>query len=299
MAYQWRTDMGSTARALTAHCDMLGEGVHWCADSKRLWWTDIEGAALYSCASNGNMLRRWEMPERVASLAPTSRQGVVLLGMATRLALFNVADRSIHTLHQLDLPQGVRINDGRCDRSGRFVFGTMNEAPDHAPLGRFYRLGSDLSLEMLDLPAVGIANSICFSPDGATMYFCDSRDSRILCCDYPSLANVRVFATLAIGVPDGACVDAGGHLWTAQWGGWQLARYTPQGELERTLPLPVAQPGSVSLGGEAMDELFVTSARQSLSPAQLALQPRAGALFRVSVMEVRGLAESRFQINAH
>ncbi len=291
--------MGGMARALTAHCDMLGEGVHWCADSQRLWWSDIEGEALYCCASDGSALRRWEMPERVASLAPTSKNGLILLGMASRLAVLNVADGAVHTLHALKLPPGVRVNDGRCDRSGRFVFGTMNEAPEHAPLGRFYRLNCNLSLELLDLPPVGIANSICFSPDGATMYFCDSCDSRILCCDYPSLANVRVFATLAIGVPDGSCVDAGGHLWNAQWGGWQVARYTPQGELERTLPLPVAQPSCVSLGGADMDELFVTSARQSLSPAQLALQPRAGALFRVSVLEARGLAESRFQFHAN
>ncbi|WP_342119268.1 SMP-30/gluconolactonase/LRE family protein [Pseudoduganella sp. OTU4001] len=299
MAYQWRTDIGDMARALTAHCDTLGEGVHWCADSQRLWWTDIEGEALYSCTSNGGQLRRWDMPERVASLAPTSRPGVILLGMAGRLALLHMADGAIDTVHQLELPAGVRINDGRCDRQGRFVFGTMNEAPGHAPLGRFYRLNGDLALEVLDLPPVGIANSICFSPEGDTMYFCDSRDARILCCDYPSLARIRVFATLAIGVPDGSCVDAGGHLWNAQWGGWQVARYTPRGELERTLPLPVAQPSCVALGGAGLDELFVTSARQSLSASQLALQPRAGALFRVSVMEARGLAESRFQFHAH
>ncbi|MFM9435480.1 L-arabinonolactonase [Janthinobacterium sp. CG_23.3] len=282
----------------------LGECPLWCERGARVFWTDIEGRRLHSYAPDSGVARDWPMPERLACFALTGDADVLLLGLASRLAFFNLRSGAVTPVHAVEtaLPM-TRINDGRCDRQGRFVFGTLDERPCRDAIGGFYRLNHNLGLERLPLPPVAIANSICFSPDGAAMYFCDSMKPLIYRWDdYAGgdAARVSVFADVGAelggkpGAPDGASVDADGYLWSAQWGAARVVRYTPGGAVDRVLPLPVTQPSCVCLGGDDYAELFVTTAQESLTPAQLADQPQAGALFHAFLSGVRGLPETRF-----
>jgi L-arabinonolactonase len=163
-------------------------------------------------------------------------------------------------------------------------------------VGGFYRLNHDLSLERLPLPGVAISNSVAFSPDGGTMYFCDSPSRSIQCCDYgDELGNVRHFVTLddARGEPDGSAVDRDGGLWNAQWGLGRVVRYTPTGQLDRIIDVPALQPTKPAFAGTDFSALYITSARDGLDQAALASQPYAGALF-VADAGFRGLPEPRF-----
>jgi len=118
-------------------------------------------------------------------------------------------------------------------------------------IGKFNRLNAvTLSIETLPLPEVAIPNSICFSPDGSTMYYCDSMQSRIMCCDNPSLDNQRVFCeTEGEGAPDGSCVDAMGYVWNAEWGGSRIVRYRPDGTTDSILSSPAIQSTCPTLAG--------------------------------------------------
>jgi L-arabinonolactonase len=190
-------------------------------------------------------------------MALTRDDDRLLLGLASGLAFFDLAAGTLERLHDVEahLP-ATRLNDGRVDRQGRFVFGMFNQAenPKH-PIGGFYRLNRDLSLERLPLGDVAIANSICFSPDGATMYYADSATGEIRCCDYdPAIrrvANLRVFAAAdaAPGDPDGSTIDADGYLWNARWGAGQVVRFAPDGRVDRILALPAPQPTCPAFGG--------------------------------------------------
>ena len=60
--------------------------------------------------------------------------------------------------------------------------------------------------------------------------------------------------------PDGSAMDAEGYLWNAQWGGSRIVRYSPEGEVDRVVELPVTQPTSCCFGGDNLEFLFVTSA---------------------------------------
>lgn len=283
----------------------LGECVVWCERSARLLWTDIPGATLYAHHPASGHTEHWAMPERLASFALTDKQDGLLLGLASRLAWFDMASAVVTPLCEVEphLP-GTRVNDGRCDRQGRFVFGTFNEADPRPAIGSFYRLNHDLSVERLPLAPVGIANSICFSPDGATMYYCDSQEKMIRCCDYDPLSgaisNARVFADLRSGQgePDGSTIDADGYLWNACWGAGTVVRYAPDGQVERVLTVPVSQPSCVAFGGPAQDVLYATTARVGLDAAALAAGPSAGGVFSTRVSGVRGLPETRFQGDA-
>lgn len=269
----------------------LGECVLWCERTARLWWTDILGSTLWAHDTASGATCSWSMPERLCSFALTESDTRLLLGLATRLAWFDVASGAVDTIRavEAELPS-TRVNDGRCDREGRFVFGTIDETEPRGAIGSFYRLDATLRLERLPLPRVAIANSICFSPDGATMYYCDSPTRQIRRCDYADFGDDRVFAQVATGDPDGSCIDADGFLWNAQWGAGRVQRFAPDGSVERSIGLPVSQPTCVTFGGAQFDTLFVSSARVGLGEREA----HAGGVFKVSAQRVRGLPETRF-----
>ncbi|KRB92388.1 gluconolaconase [Duganella sp. Root198D2] len=272
----------------------LGECALWCDRTQRLWWTDILGRVLCCFTPSSGAVQTWVMPERLASFALTHNDDRILLGLERRLAWFNLPEAAILTIVEVDggSPE-VRLNDGRCDRQGRFVFGTMNEALGRAPIGRFYRLGHDLRLECLPLKPVAIANSICFSPDGRLMYFCDSLAGVICCCDYgDELSGEREFACLppGCGEPDGSTVDADGCVWNAEWGAGRIVRYRPDGIVDRAIAVPVSQPTCPAFGGPGLDQLYVTTALVDL----LVHERDAGGVFSVRVADTVGLPESRF-----
>ncbi|WP_025602245.1 SMP-30/gluconolactonase/LRE family protein [Burkholderia sp. WSM2230] len=276
----------------------LGEGATWCAKTGRFYWTDIEGARLWRYDPRDGRSTSWKMPERLATFALCADPHYLLLGLASHLAFFDLATGE--TLHIVDVEPALntRVNDGRCDRQGRFVFGTKDEGSPLQAIGGFYRLNRDLTLERLPLPAPVISNSIAFSPDGATMYYCDSPTREIRACDYLAdggIFNDRIFTRLtdASGEPDGSTVDRDGGLWNAQWGGGRIVRYGVDGVETERVEVPTVQPSCVALGGAQLGTLYITSARVGLDAAALAGDSRAGGVF-IATPARRGLAEPVF-----
>lgn len=279
----------------------LGEGVLWCPRDQALYWTDIHAGTLWRYAPADGVAQQWPLPERLASLALCEAEGWLLLGLASRLAFFHPGSGRLLPIAEVEAGMPTRLNDGACDRQGRFVFGTLHEPPAGEPkrcIGGFYRLNADLTLERLPLAPVAISNSLAFSPDGATMYYCDSPTRQIRCCDYQAdgrLGPSQVFVDLAgiEGEPDGSAVDAEGALWNAQWGMSRVVRYRRDGSEDRVVRIPTSQPTRVAFGGAALDMLYITSARDDLPAEVLLREPLAGALFAVAA-GVHGIPEARF-----
>jgi L-arabinonolactonase len=279
----------------------LGEGIVWNERTGRLLWTDIESSELWSHDPQSGLLARWPLPERLCSMALTASDDRLLLGLASGLAFFDLAAGELTRICEVEphLPS-TRLNDGRVDRQGRFVFGMFNQDdnPKH-PAGGFYRLDHDLRVVRLPLGGVAVANSICFSPDGRTMYYADSATREIRCCDYEpdggAVSNLRVFAHAgaAPGDPDGSTIDAEGYLWSTRWGAGQVVRFAPDGSIDRVLALPAPQPTCPAFGGPGLDVLYVTTATVGLTPRQLEEGAGSGGVFAGAV-GVRGLPEQRF-----
>ncbi|MGU3780556.1 SMP-30/gluconolactonase/LRE family protein [Burkholderia metallica] len=291
-----QTHPAAAATLLADSRNTLGEGVTWCDRTHALYWVDIEGAQLWRCRADGSDLTPWTMPERLACFALTGDPDVLLVGLATHLAFFDLRSGTFTRIVDVEPERPTRLNDGRCDPFGAFVFGMKDEGsePPQA-VGGFYRLDADLTLERLALPPAAIANSIAFSPDGAKMTFCDSLVREIFVCDYSraGVANIRSFARLtdADGDPDGSTMDRDGGLWNAQWGGRRVVRYGPDGVETERIAVPTAQPSCTALDGEG--RLYVTSARVGLSDDALAGDPHAGGVF-VAQTRHAGLPTARF-----
>lgn len=281
-----------------AQPNKLGEGIQWHAPSGRWWWTDIEGACIHAWTPGASAALQVRLPERVGCFVH-ARSGAIILAMAKRLARLTLPDLQAtgsiavepETITPLEakLPT-TRANDGRCDRSGNFVFGTLDEASPRQRIGSFYQYSLAHGLRRLALDGVGIANSICFSPDGRRMHYCDTTTTRIMVCDYDAdsarVSEPRVFVTKEFDDncwPDGSIVDAKGCLWNAEWGNAAVARYAPDGRLLGRFGVPVSNVTCPAMGGPNGDQILVTTAREGLSTADLMARPLSGSLFGMAV----------------
>lgn len=283
----------------------LGEGLVWDAVAQAWLWTDIEGARIWRHDPATGATTSWRLPDRAGAFV-VCRSGQLLVGLAKGLTwgTLDGSAESIDCATIVEVEAGeptTRINDGRTDRDGNFVFGTMSEAPGHPATGHLYQFSRAHGLRQLPVGAVGIANSICFSPDGATIYFCDSMTRRIMRGGYEAaearVHDIRPFVTIdaASGMPDGSVVDADGTLWNAQWGGAVVRRYDPDGALMATSDVPARHVTCPAFGGPNLDILCATTARQDVPAEWLEQHPQTGGVYRVDAHGAKGLADPLFE----
>jgi sugar lactone lactonase YvrE len=297
-------DSLTSSLAVDSRC-ILGEGIVWSPVRRALFWTDIEARRLWMHVLADATTRSWTVPDRLGCFV-LCESGKVLLGLAKGLFLADFDGASGSDLGatpvaavEADRPR-TRINDGRTDRAGNFVFGTYNEAEDGAT-GSFYQYSSRHGLRRLDVGGVTIANSICFSPDGRTMYYGDSPAGQIMQCEYDAesatTSNIREFVRYGPGhgFPDGSVIDTEGFLWNAVWAAGKIRRFAPDGRLDREVPLPPKNVTCVCFGGPDGDHLYVTSSRQQMTEEELARTPTAGGVYRVLPGKIRGTPDALFR----
>ena len=281
---------------LVANC--LGEGIVWDERDRSFRWTDIERRKLFRLSWPERELTETDLPQRLGSLALTDVDGVILAAFEEGFAQFEIASGEVEWIAKPASMPGVRFNDGRVDRQGRFVAGTMVEDADKAGgehKGTLWRLETDGSLTAL-VEGIGISNALCWSPDGATMYHADTTTGALNAYRYGETAEfdrvVRQF-TPEEGWPDGACVDATGRIWTALWGGGCVVRLDPvNGRKIERVEFPATQITCPAFGGPNLDILAATSAWTDLDDAIRSDQAEAGHVF-LTCQNARGLPEVR------
>jgi len=286
-------------RVAGVHC-ATGESPMWHALEQAWYWVDIPARRIWRLDHASGEVRRWQAPEMVACIAAASGGGLVA-GMESGIFQLHLHRDGTVDAHRLAAPpsselgEGMRFNDGRCDRQGRFWSGTMFMDMDAArAVGGLYRYSSQ---DGLHGPVVGrmlTQNGLAWSPEGRTMYLSDSHPLRRLVWAYdydpdtglPHDGRVFLDLTGQKGRPDGAAVDADGCYWSCANDGGAVQRYTPAGRLDRELELPVAKPSMCAFGGPDLDLLLVTSIDPGTggdAGAVLLLRPG-----------VRGIAETPF-----
>lgn len=291
-----------TAECVVPARALLGECPLWDTAAGRLYWIDIEGRAIHRFDPATGLDERRELPGRPGSIALTARDGRLLVAMETSLAFLDWDSGAVEDWLDLE-PAGTgnRLNDGRCDAAGRFWVGSLFDPTSAGrTTGMLHRVGPGGDA-MVMRSAIGVANGLAFSPDGATMYFADTHRDTVWAYDYDQAtgepANERVFLDFGRsdlpGRPDGACVDADGCYWIACVYGWAVVRVTPDGVVDRRIAVPAEKPTMPAFGGPSMTTLFVTSIGAGGSRPLADGQPEAGGLFAIET-DVRGIPEPRF-----
>lgn len=284
--------MSSPAELILDARHATGESPVWLASEQALYWTDIPARKLWRWRAEDAQTKSWDAPEMIACMAPTAQAGQWIAGMESGIfALTLQASQPLQA--QLLAPvsharPGMRFNDGRCDRQGRFVAGTMlmNMAAGASAGGMYSYEKSSKGTGLRGLLQGFITpNGLAFSPDGKTMYLSDSHPSvqMIWAFDYdtvtgtPSSQRVFVDMNALPGRPDGAAVDVDGCYWICGNDAGLIHRFTPDGTLDCSMAVPVKKPAMCAFGGAGLDTLFVTSIRPE--GIDLSDQPLAGGLF--------------------
>ena len=276
----------------------IGEAPLWVPEEERLYWVDTEASRIFSYRPADGDRESFVVPLPVTAILRRRGGGWVLV-TKKGLAFWDQVSGTCELIADPTADNNETcFNDGAVDRQGRIVAGTMNFVHHIQPDGRVYGMDPSLRLRELD-SGLSVANGIGFSLDGKTMYVSEQFANRILAYDYDAQSgrpsNRRVFAQVppADGLPDGIVVDTEDHIWNGRWGGSTIARYRPDGVLERRWALPVETGTCLAFGGANMDELYITTAWYGLDQAGRKAQPYAGDLFVIRP-GVQGLVEPRF-----
>lgn len=269
----------------------LGERPFWDAGESCLMWVDITAGRLHRYRPDAGDEIALELsedghPVPLGAAAPR-RGGGYVLATATGFRLTAPGGKpEDHALRPPGMPADARFNDGACDPAGRFWAGTVT-VELRPGAGALYRLDPGGTVTQV-LGGVTESNGLGWSLDGGTFYFIDSGEPepriRAFACD-PAAGELGASRDLVAfpgggPVPDGLVVDAEGALWVAIWGGGQVHRYAPDGELLAVLPVPVSQPTCPAFGGPGLDELYLTTAWEGMTAGQRAAEPLAGHVLR-------------------
>ena len=265
-----------------------GESPVWLGVEQALYWVDIPARKLCRWTLATGQTSSWTAPEMLACIAPVAAGGWIagaesgIFRLTTQVAGVLGFDLLAPVVHAM---AGMRLNDGRCDRQGRFLAGTML-----MNMAAGARVGCVCSYEKNSKPrklldGLITPNGMAFSPDGGTMYLSDSHPSAqsVWAFDYDTgtgtPSNRRLFIDMNQfpGRPDGAAVDADGCYWICGNDAGLVHRFTPDGKLDRSLAVPVKKPAMCAFGGAGLDTLFVTSIRPE--GIDLSDQPLAGGVF--------------------
>jgi D-xylonolactonase len=258
----------------------LGEGPVWIDDA--LWFVDIKQHKVHRFLPASGKLDTWDAPGQVGWVQPLASGGM-LAGLQSGLHRFDPASGAFTPVMAVEPhAPGNRLNDSCVDPDGRLWFGSMDDG-ESALTGRIYRADARGVMPVVD--GIAITNGPAVSPDGRTLYHCDTLRGTIHVCeigDDGTLLGSRVFAQVdpaVDGYPDGPIVDADGHVWVGFFSGWCVRRYAPDGRMVAQVRLPVANVTKIAIGGADGRTAYATTAAKGLSDEDRAKQPLAGDLF--------------------
>ncbi|MDM5201275.1 SMP-30/gluconolactonase/LRE family protein [Fictibacillus enclensis] len=267
---------------------ILGEGPIWDERSGKLYWVNILGKSIQSFDPRSGETKTFEIDQYPGTLALKEDGGFVL---AAQQGFFHLElnEDGTSNLKKIADPEehlpGNRFNDGKCDPRGRFLAGTLSLKEDKGA-GSLYRLNLDGTVDVL-MSDLTISNGMAWSDDGTVFYFIDTPTMQVKAYSYNldigEVGEGRVVKdfTDELGAPDGMTIDDEGMLWVALYGGWGVVQIDPaDGKVLQKIDVPASNVTCCAFGGENLDELYITTARQQLSDNDLKEQPHAGGLFR-------------------
>jgi sugar lactone lactonase YvrE len=277
---------------LVPSADSLGEGCLWDEAGQAVWWIDIaRPSRIHRFEPATGAYRMWISMMLVGTITLRKAGGLLVGGEDGVYTMDMTTGAMTPVCHpESGRPQN-RFNDGTCDPQGRLWIGTMaqdigprgEDVPTLVDTGALYRVDADGAFVLMD-DNFGVTNGPCWSPDGRTFYFSDSKHGVIHAYDFDggsgTVSNRRVFNdSTGYGFPDGATVDAEGFVWSARWDGACVLRIDPKGRIDRVIAMPGERPTCVCFGGTKLDTMFVTTSRAHLGAQSMEKYPLQGGLF--------------------
>ncbi|MEO9571970.1 MAG: SMP-30/gluconolactonase/LRE family protein [Polaribacter sp.] len=264
----------------------LGEGAIWNYKTQELYWVDIEGKQLniFNPLTSENKIL--ETKSRIGTVVPfTEKEALIALEDGVHKINLESGESTLFTDMKNELP-GSRLNDGKCDPSGRFWVGSMH-LEQITGKANLYTITSENKLEK-KIDSVTISNGIVWTSDKKTMYYIDTPTSSIKAYDYDNktgkIANEKVVVQIpeSLGFPDGMTIDEEDMLWVGMWNGNAVICFNPKtGKVVSKIEVPAHNITSCAFGGDNLDVLYITSASIDMTEEEIKKYPLAGAIFKI------------------
>jgi sugar lactone lactonase YvrE len=283
--------MTAEVRAIIRAEARVGEGPVIDPRTGRLCWVDILSGDLLQSELDTGATQRWRFDTYVGAIAPRATQPGFAVAVSEG---FGFAINGGLVIEDPVLPDpALRMNDAKCDPLGRLWAGSndLGFAEGRGALHRWDgRAASTVVRRGLTLP-----NGLGWTHDARSMLLIDSMAGVIMRApfdvDRGTVGEFTPLVKIDAGLPDGLAVDQEDGVWVAVWGASSVHRYDREGRLIERIGLPVSQPSSCAFAEDGT--LFVTSAREGLSGAQLAKEPLAGSVFAIDT-DTRGVPIAAF-----
>ncbi len=300
---------------------IVGESPTWHPGEARVYWLDIPTGRVFRYDPAAKAHEPILQGDVVGGLTVQADGGLLLFMTEGAIKLWHQGKLTA-VVDSVPDQSGFRFNDVIADPKGRVFCGTMayrkppdgesrgamqrvkaklrrrlhgllrRLTPGHRRFGALYRLGpTGAPVKLLD--GIALSNGMGFSPDRKRFYLTDSGKREITLFDYDvdtgGLGNRRVFVRVpdGEGVPDGMTVDAAGYVWSARWDGGCVARYAPDGSIDRIVRFPVKKVTSIAFGGADYTDIYVTTAVGADGQAE---GRGAGGLFHLN-LGIQGMPE--------
>lgn len=262
----------------------LGEGAIWHPDRGSLFWVDIEKRTLYEFMPEKKKCRSWQFDRKVTTVVPETDH-TVIVALENSIVRFDLNTQQKQEITPVDTKGGrLRCNDGKCSPNGWLWVGTMSidEKSNDATL---YCVRPSGRIDAM-IRGVTISNGIVWSRNNKYIYYNDTPTGKIRRYRYHQHSGDIIKNGIAVdisegtGLPDGMTIDRNDNLWVAQWGGFGVYCYNAYtGELIAKVEVPAPNVTSCAFGGKNMDILYITTAREGLTPDELAAYPLSGCIF--------------------
>lgn len=278
----------------------LGEGPTYDAATDTAWWFNILGKELHELQLTSGRKTVHKLPFMASVLARidderqliASEHGLFLRQIAT-------GELTLHADFEPGMP-GNRSNDGRVHASGALWIGTMGKSAEDGA-GGIYHVANGTVTTLFD--NISIPNSICFSPNGTTAYYTDTKVNKLMSVAVDPATGLPIAKPSILvdasddeaGI-DGSVCDKNGDIWNAKWGAGSVARYSASGQLLERYSVPGLQTTCPAFIGKNADRLLVTSAFDGMADAGLAPDALQGATFDLGI-EVNGVHDFAYRLS--
>ncbi len=247
-----------------ADCE-LAEGPVW--HGRSLWWVDIEAGRLLN--SNGDVFKA---PFSIGAALPC-KNACWLLAEEEGFSIWNLTEEPRRFWTRPDAGPKYRFNDAKVAPDGSVWAGTLKRGSMEGNC-KYYRLKPNLEVTE-DITEIGLANGLDWFEN--RFYYTDTGAQTVYVRDGN---QTRIFANIEQGYPDGLTVDQVGNVWLAIWGeGKVICLHSETAKVIAMIDLPVPNVSSCCFGGNDLETLYITTARQHLSDEQLEQYPQSGSIF--------------------
>lgn len=272
-------------KVLNAPASELGEGIYLDRKSFRLYWVDITKSKLYQYnIETDQLVNTYKLVGNPSCIFSASDDSLVFADR-NGLNLLDLKDgtTSILNVHPSHNSELYRANDGIRLNDGHLLYGTMSFSPENESGKIYYQDYNGITLPY-DL-GIHIPNT--FIQAGNKVFISDSLKQ----CTYLLEIEHLKKGEVALKVwkdfskfdytPDGGTLSRRGNLHIALWDGAAVAVFDQNGKMLQLIDLPVLKPTNCEIYNNRW--LYVTSAREDMTPAQLEQYPLSGKTLMVDL----------------